>query len=44
MQTNISALKSSALANKTIDKIMVTIGTTALVWILAFLLVAMIVK
>jgi hypothetical protein len=32
------------MVNKTVDKIMVALGTIALVWILVFLLVAMIEK
>jgi hypothetical protein len=44
MQTNTFSAKSSEFVNKAIDKIMVATGTIALVWILAFLLVAMIEK
>jgi hypothetical protein len=44
MFTNTSPVKTSELANKVIDKIMVATGFISLVWILAFLLVAMIDK
>ena len=44
MQANIFSSKSYELVNKAIDRIMVATGTIALVWILAFLLVAMIEK
>jgi hypothetical protein len=44
MQTNISPTTSSPLMNETLEKIMVAIGTIALVWIMVFLLVAMIEK
>ena len=44
MQTNSYSTKVSETANKVIDKIMVATGTISLVWILAFLMVAMIDK
>lgn len=44
MQANIFSSKSYDLVNKAIDRIMVATGTIALVWILSFLLVAMIEK
>jgi hypothetical protein len=44
MQANIFSTRVSDLVNKVIDKLMVASGTLALVWILAFLLVAMIEK
>ncbi len=44
MQTDIFSIKISDRVFKAIDKLMVTTGTIALVWILAFLLVAMIEK
>jgi len=44
MQPNISPTKISAVANKVIDKIIFASGTVSLLWILAFLMVAMIDK
>ena len=44
MQTNVLSTKLSDMVSKAIDKLMVATGTVALVWILAFLLVAMIEK
>ena len=44
MQTNSLNTKISGVANKLIDKLMVASGVIALVWILAFLLVAMMEK
>jgi hypothetical protein len=44
MQANIISSKSYELVNKAIDRLMVASGTISLVWILAFLLVAMIEK
>jgi len=44
MQTNIFSTKPSDLLSKVINKLMIAIGTIALVWILAFLVVAMIDK
>ena len=44
MQTNSFNTKVSEVTSKLIDKIMVASGAIALVWILAFLLVAMIDK
>jgi hypothetical protein len=41
MQTNSLNTESSGVASKLIDKLMVASGVIALVWILAFLLVAM---
>ena len=44
MQTNICPTKYSDMLSKIFEKLMVASGTIALVWILAFLLVAMIDK
>jgi hypothetical protein len=44
MQTNVFPSANYTMVNKTVDKIMVALGTIALVWILAFLIVAMIEK
>jgi hypothetical protein len=44
METKNSFSDVSGMANKVIDKIVFASGTLALVWILAFLLVAMIDK
>jgi len=44
MQTNFFSSRSYEMVNKAIEKVMVVTGTIALVWILAFLLVAMIEK
>jgi len=44
MQANIFSTKISCMVSKAIEKMMVVSGTIALVWILAFLLVAMIEK
>lgn len=44
LQTNILPPTDCAMVNKTFDKIMAASGIIALVWILAFLLVAMIEK
>ena len=44
METHSSSTKISGVANKVLDKIMVTTGIITYVWILAFLLVAMINK
>jgi hypothetical protein len=44
MQTNSYPIKISGMASKIIEKVMVTTGGIALVWILSFLLVAMIDK
>lgn len=44
MQTNTLTTKRTDLMSKLIEKLMVASGTIALVWILAFLLVAMIEK
>ena len=44
MQTNLFFTKSPELISKILDKFMVASGTVALVWIFAFLLVAMIDK
>ena len=44
MQTNSDSTKVSAVASKVIDKIMMISGTIAVVWILAFLMVAMFAK
>ena len=44
MLTNLSSTKNSDFLSKVIDKLMVVIGTIALVWILAFLVVAMLEK
>jgi hypothetical protein len=44
MQTNLYSTKISGAASKIVDKVMVATGGIALVWILAFLLVAMIDK
>ncbi len=44
MHTNTSSPKVTEMANRFINKIMVTTGYISLVWILAFLLVAMIDK
>lgn len=44
MQTNIISSKSYEFVNKAIDRLMVASGTISLVWMLAFLLVAMIEK
>ena len=41
MRTNYLNTKNSGVASKLIDKLMVASGVIALVWILAFLLVAM---
>ena len=41
MQTNSLNTKVSEVANKLIDKLMLASGVIALVWILAFILVAM---
>ena len=41
MQTNYLNTKISGVASKLIDKLMIASGVIALVWILAFLLVAM---
>ena len=41
MQTNSLNTKISGVASKLIDKLMIASGVIALVWILAFLLVAM---
>ena len=42
--SNILSTKVSGMVSKTIDKLMLVSGTVALVWILLFLLVAMIEK
>jgi hypothetical protein len=42
MQSNIFSTKAPEIISKIIDKFMVASGTMALVWILGFLLVAMI--
>ncbi|MBW2485432.1 MAG: hypothetical protein JRF05_08750 [Deltaproteobacteria bacterium] len=42
--SNTLSPKVSGLVSKTIDKLMLVFGTVALVWILLFLLVAMIEK
>jgi hypothetical protein len=44
MQTNSYPTKVSEITSNVIDKIMMTTGALSLVWILAFLLVAMIDK
>ena len=44
MQTNSLNTKISGVASKLIDKLMIASGVIALVWILAFLLVAMMEK
>jgi len=44
MQANLFSSRSYEVVNKAIEKVMVISGITALVWILAFLLVAMIEK
>jgi len=44
MQTNSLNTKISGVASKLLDKLMVASGVIALVWIFAFLLVAMIGK
>ena len=44
MQTNSYPPNVSEMASKVIDKIMMISGTIALVWILAFLMVAMFAK
>ena len=44
MQTNISSTKVSDMASKIIDKVVMATGTLAIVWIMAFLMVAMIDK
>ena len=44
MQANSYPPKVSEIANKVIDKIMMVTGIIALVWIVAFLLVAMFAK
>jgi len=44
MQTDTFSKKISAVANKVIGKLMAVSGIVALVWILAFLLVAIIEK
>jgi len=44
MQTNIFQNRISQMMSKLIEKIVVASGTIALVWILAFILVAMIEK
>ncbi|MFC1827264.1 hypothetical protein ACFLZQ_04990 [Thermodesulfobacteriota bacterium] len=44
MQTNSFSSKISGMASKIIEKIMLGLGVVALVWILAFLLVAIIDK
>jgi len=44
MQTNSYPPKVSVMVSKVIDKIMIISGTIALVWILAFLMIAMFAK
>jgi len=44
MQANFSSTKISEMTSKVIDKVVMTFGTLAIVWIMAFLLVAMIDK
>jgi ABC-type uncharacterized transport system involved in gliding motility auxiliary subunit len=44
MQTNTSPKRISEMASKAIDKFMLASGVISVVWILAFLLVAMIAK
>ena len=44
MQTNTSTPKISGFVSKVIDKLMLTAGVIAILWIFAFLLVAIIEK
>ena len=44
MQTNTSPTKVSEMASKAIDKFMLAAGTISLIWIMAFLVVAMLDK
>ena len=44
MQTNSYPTKASEMTSKVIDKVMAATGALSLIWILAFLLVAMIDK